>query len=719
MKRTILALVFLILGMGTAFGQITSAPETSEPQQKEPATQQLIDLLKDEAARNALIEQLEATQGKDAAQEIVGEEKALGQQVAETTARIAESVADTLGGLWQSFLVLPQTVSSLGEATDPDILYDALKDLIFVIVVTYGTYLLLRRLSHSLSRRLAQSAAHSTWIRRVWLSILSSLTDLAVVVISWAAGYAITTAFSDGYGVINVRQSLYLNAFLIVMAARVAGRAILAPTYENLRIISLSSHAARILWRWLSVSISILGYGYLLIVNIATTSVGRSAGNAMGMAVGVIVVLLTIALVLRHRAEVAKWFYDVEDTEHRDSFLESLADLWHWPVMIYLLGVLVTVLSRSGDVLLSLLWGSSLIVGTLLLGLAINSALSRSSTRGVRLPFQITKRLPLLEHRLNAFVPKMLAVLRAVLIALVVAVSLNLADLFDLKAWFASDTGDAVVSVLISVSVILFFAFLLWLAITSWIDYRLNPDFGSVPTARETTLLTLLRNAVSIVLLVLVSMVVLSEIGLDIAPLLASAGVLGLAIGFGAQKMVQDIITGIFIQFENAINVGDVVTVAGTTGAVEKLTVRSVSLRDVEGIFHIIPFSSVDMVSNYTRDFSYFLCDMGVAYGEKVQDVKVAMIDAFELLRKDADHEKFILGDLEWFGLQTFGDSAVVLRARIKTTPGKQWGAGRAYNGYLKDVFDERGIEIPYPHRTIQYRVEGNPEAAPSVPADA
>jgi small-conductance mechanosensitive channel len=166
---------------------------------------------------------------------------------------------------------------------------------------------------------------------------------------------------------------------------------------------------------------------------------------------------------------------------------------------------------------------------------------------------------------------------------------------------------------------------------------------------------------------------------------------------------VQDIITGIFIQFENAMNVGDVVTVGGTTGVVERLTIRSVSLRDLHGVYHIIPFSSVDMVSNYVKDYGYFVCDMGVAYRENVDEVKQAMVDAFEELKGDPEQADGILDDLEWFGLNSFGDSAVMLRARIKCVPGRQWGIGRAYNGVLKRVFDDRNIEIPFPHQTIYF----------------
>jgi len=215
----------------------------------------------------------------------------------------------------------------------------------------------------------------------------------------------------------------------------------------------------------------------------------------------------------------------------------------------------------------------------------------------------------------------------------------------------------------------------------------------------------------------------LSEIGINIGPLLASAGVLGLAIGFGAQSMVKDIITGIFIQFENAINVSDVITVGGTTGTVEKLSVRSVSLRDGQGVFHIIPFSSVNMVSNFTRDFSYSVCEMGIAYRENVEDAKQAMHDAFDRLMEDPEIAESIIAPLEWFGITAFGDNAVVLRTRIKTIPGKQWAIGRAYNGHLKTVFDERNIEIPFPQQTIwlgeakdgstqRFRIEAESRAA-------
>ncbi|MEY8839455.1 mechanosensitive ion channel domain-containing protein, partial [Cribrihabitans sp. XS_ASV171] len=374
---------------------------------------------------------------------------------------------------------------------------------------------------------------------------------------------------------------------------------------------------------------------------------------------------------------------------------------WHWPALLYLSGMFFIVLLRPGNAVFEafLASGQVLIVG--LVGFAASGYLSRSMVHGVVLPSSLSERVPLLQGRLNAFVPKTLFVLRVLIFALVVLLALNAIGFIDLHGWMASQFGLRLTGVVISVSLVLLVSFMIWLALTSWVDYRLNPEFGSTPKAREQTLLTLLRNAATIALVVVTLMFVLAEIGLDIAPLLASAGVLGLAIGFGAQKMVQDIITGIFIQLENAMNVGDVVTVGGMTGVVERLTIRSVSLRDIQGAYHIIPFSSVDMVSNYVKDFGYFVCDMGVAYRENVDEVKQAMLDAFEELKGDPEQADGILDEMEWFGLNSFGDSAVMLRARIKCVPGRQWGIGRAYNGVLKKVFDQRNIEIPFPHQTI------------------
>jgi len=283
------------------------------------------------------------------------------------------------------------------------------------------------------------------------------------------------------------------------------------------------------------------------------------------------------------------------------------------------------------------------------------------------------------------------------------AVVLAVADiwrLLDITAWLGTPGARTLLGNFASVALVVLIGLGLHVVAASWVEYRLNPNFGELPTPRERTLMALLRNAFSIALVLVVSMLVLSQIGVNIAPLLAGAGVLGLAIGFGAQKLVQDIITGIFIQLDNAMNEGEVVTVAGISGLVERLTIRSVSLRSLDGIVHVIPFSGVDRVSNMMRHFSCHVVEIGVSRRENIPEVKQAILDAFDKLR-ESEHGQYILEPMEMYGLARFTDSAQVVMARFKIVPGRHWNAGRAFNEIVKQVFDERGIEIPFPHLTL------------------
>ena len=275
---------------------------------------------------------------------------------------------------------------------------------------------------------------------------------------------------------------------------------------------------------------------------------------------------------------------------------------------------------------------------------------------------------------------------------------------FDLAGWYASERGANLVGNLISVAVILIVSLGVWLGLASLIEHKLNPETGhGEPSARAKTLLSLFRNALAIVMVTITGMIVLSEIGINIGPLIAGAGVLGLAIGFGAQKLVQDVITGVFIQVENAMNTGDVVTVGGITGTAERLSIRSVGIRDLSGTYHIVPFSSVDTVSNYMREYGNHLGEYGIGYNESIDDAIEQLQLAFEDLKASEEHGKQLLADLTVAGVTALADSSVNIRVVIKTTPGDQWAVGRAYNRLVKLRFDAAGIEIPFPHTTLYF----------------
>lgn len=691
------------------FLAIFAAAPASAQQDAPTEAQVLIDILENDESRAALIEQLKAS-AAPVIEAAPDEAPSLGRQIAVFTKGAAEQAASSFAAAKTAVERAPEAFNTL-NAEQLDLLVEALKALALVIIATTVVYMALRLWSKRVFRSMGDSIVGAGFARTLAMVILTTVMDLFIVLIAWGIGYLIALAFYGEAGQIGVRQSLYLNAFLIVGLVKVAIRAVVAPSSAELRFIAISDEAARRLSRWFGMIAAVLGYGQLLIVPIVNRQTSLEAGRGVSTLLALVAILIAAGLVIRGRRPAAAWLIG-EDPEDRPGLIRFAARNWHLPVLFYLFSLFVIVAARPDGLIWPVLINSAQVLGVVVAGFLISGAITRSIQNGVHVPSGVSSRLPLLERRLNTFVPKVLLVLRALILFGVVLFALNALDLIDLWALLEGEFGASVTAAMATIFGILVFAFVIWLALTSWIDFRLNPDFGSAPTAREQTLLSLLKNAATIVLIVITAMFVLSELGVDIAPLIASAGVLGLAIGFGAQKMVQDIITGIFIQFENAMNVGDFVTLGGTSGTVEKLTIRSVSLRDVNGVYHIIPFSSVDMVSNAVKGYGNFVCDMGIGYRESVDDAKAAMHDAFDELRS-TDLGGDIIDDLQWFGVNSLGDSAVVVRARIKCLPGKQWGVGRAYNEICKRIFDERDIEIPFPHQTIYFGVDKKGEAPP------
>lgn len=223
---------------------------------------------------------------------------------------------------------------------------------------------------------------------------------------------------------------------------------------------------------------------------------------------------------------------------------------------------------------------------------------------------------------------------------------------------------------------------------------------------RTETLAALMEKTVRAIVIVAAALMTLKAIGIDIGPLLAGAGVVGLAVGFGAQSLVKDVISGFFILLENHMNVGDVVTIAGEAGLVESINLRVTTLRDLSGNVHIIPNGQIATVTNMTKEYSRAVLDIGVAYKENVDEVMRVMKDVGDELAKDPGFSGRILEPMEMLGVDSFGDSSVNIRARITTKPLEQWSVAREYRRRLKNTFDEKGIEIPFPHVTL-YMGEG------------
>ena len=236
-----------------------------------------------------------------------------------------------------------------------------------------------------------------------------------------------------------------------------------------------------------------------------------------------------------------------------------------------------------------------------------------------------------------------------------------------------------------------------------------DPEFQK----RTQTLGSIIRYVLIIAILIVAAMTVLKELGIEIGPVLAAAGIVGLAVGFGAQSLVKDVISGFFILLEDQIRVGDVVQIAGKGGLVEKINLKTTILRDLAGNVHYVPNGHIDVVTNMTKDFSRYVFDIGVAYREDVDEVIEVIKEVDEELRSDPDFKDDIVEPIEVLGLDQFAESAVIIRARTTTKPIKQWRVGREFNRRLKKKFDERNIEIPFPHVTLYMGQDKNGQSPP------
>jgi len=226
---------------------------------------------------------------------------------------------------------------------------------------------------------------------------------------------------------------------------------------------------------------------------------------------------------------------------------------------------------------------------------------------------------------------------------------------------------------------------------------------------RLNTLMGIVRKGVSIIIWAIFIMILLRKINVDIAPILAGAGIIGLAVGFGSQELVRDLISGFFILLENQIRTGDVAIINGTGGLVEKIELRTITLRDLSGVVHIFQNGKINTISNMTKDWSAMVFDIGVAYKEDLTQVMKLMKQVADDMLKEEEYQSKILEPMEIFGLDSFGDSALIVKGRIKTTPNNQWVIGREYRKRLKEVFDQNRIEIPFPHQTIYWGEEIDP----------
>ncbi|MFK4812513.1 mechanosensitive ion channel domain-containing protein [Devosia sp. ZW T5_3] len=717
--RFILVIAALFaLGM-PAFAQQT-APAAAPASASDADIDTLIKIIENDQSRAALIERLQQSASAEPA--VPAEAPAdlsIARQLAEYTRSVAEGASATFAAVGQVFSDLQQGFSGAANG-DLNALRDIAVGVLLVGLGLFGSFLVLRLLVVWLQGVIAGRVANRAWYVRLLGAVGAAAIDGGSVVLAWAIGYVLALSVIGGTaGRMGINQSLLLNAFLVVEMSKLVVRAVLVPRHSALRLLPVSDSNAAYWSFWLARVISLVGYTFMFVSPVIAANLSLGAASAVQALVMVTAVVIGIVIVLQNKLDVRHWLNELAHKREKDGLGQLfmlVGQFWHLVAIGYLLALLVVWFANPERALPFMIAATIQSLIAIVIGAVIVGFVGRFVGVGLRLPGDIKARLPLLEARLHAFVPRVMQVVRWVVIAGVVAAILQAWSLFDFLGWIGSEQGQQIAGSIVSAALIVLVCVVLYVVVASWVEYRLNTTVGKAPTPREKTLLNLFKNAFTIALVVFGLMLALAQIGVNIAPLLAGAGVIGLAIGFGAQKLVQDIITGIFIQFENVMNEGDVVEAAGKSGVVEKLTIRSVTIRDMTGTVHLIPFSSVDQVSNMVRGYSFYVAEFDVAYDSDIEAVKQVLRDAF-VVAMQSEHRDMVIDDLDLQGLVSLTGGAMKVRARIKTMAGKQWGIGRLYSETVKRMLAERDIRSP--SQIVTYRTVDRPQILPPLDDEA
>lgn len=729
--RAFLVALGLLLAMPlTAVAQTPGLPGQAGPPAAAPAdVQRLISTLEDPAARERLVADLKTLlAAEQKQQQAVSPVDAVGAQLlqvlSEGLGTFSEFLLAVGRGIGDPRRLLNWTRQQFEDPLHRAVWADVLLKLALVLGAGGLAGWLIGRGIQPIARRTEQRNAPTIW-HKIPLALARLILDLVPI-----GAFAIATYVVLLFAAPSLLERLVLlaaiNAGVIAGVGTALARTVFCPFAPNLRLFHMDDESAAYAYVWTRRLIQLVLYGYFILQAAVLLGLPRSGYHVAFKLFGLLIALLLIVLVLQNRDAVAQLVRGGRPDGGEGlaavgaggvrSLRRRLAEVWHILALFYVAAVyLVWALGVRGGfdyiVRSTAITLAVLIAARVVLGLT-----RRAGGRLLAINQDLLRRYPLIEERANRYLPH----LRRALLALLQVITLFLilaAWQIDVGAVLRSDTGRQLLGRLASIGLVLGLSLLIWELtsgmITVYLQRRDQDGRVLLRSARARTLLPLVRNALLVLISVMAGLTALSQLSIDIAPLLAGAGVVGLAVGFGAQTLVKDVITGAFILFEDTVNVGDVANINGTSGQVEGMTIRTIRLRDGSGTVHTIPFGSINSISNLTKDFSYYLLDIGVGYRENTDAVQAAMQQVFDGLRKDPAFGPDMIDDFEILGVDRFGESAVHIQARIKTLPVKQWGVGREYNRRLKMKFDELGIEMPFPHRTIYLGVDKQGNAPP------
>ena len=455
----------------------------------------------------------------------------------------------------------------------------------------------------------------------------------------------------------------------------------------------LRHQAFRPLW-WIG---SFAAFGEALSDPRLVATLGQHLAHTAATVANVMAALSTGVFILRFRRPIAHLIRNQPLSRRLtrralSDTIEIIGTFWYIPALL-LVGIsLFATFVSAGDTSTALRQ-SLLCTVLLVLCMVINGLVRRHALK----PQRGHKRHALYSERLKSFVYTL-----AHLVVWLVFIELGL------RVWglslirFTEGDGHEISVKLFGLGGTLLFAWLIWILSDTAIHHALTRSRKGLANARAQTMMPLIRNVLFVTIFIIAAIVALANMGMNVTPLLAGAGVIGLAIGFGAQSLVADLITGLFIIIEDSLAIDDYVDVGGHLGTVEGLTIRTVRLRDIDGIVHTIPFSEIKSIKNYSREFGYAIFRVAIPYNMEIDDAIKLMRDVGQKMRNDPLQRRNIWSPLEIQGVESFESGSAILRARFKTAPIKQWEVSRAFNLSLKRHLDDAGLDLATPRLSVQ-----------------
>ncbi|KVH76161.1 mechanosensitive ion channel protein [Burkholderia cepacia] len=550
---------------------------------------------------------------------------------------------------------------------------------------------------------------HTTLLHRMPRALVSlALRAVPLLVFVGVASLTMSAIGETGTPIESALEAL-IDIYVICRLVTIVSRLFFQPDARQLRLLHISDAWADFAQRSIARIVIVVGACTAAVEIAASFGLSEAGHVALLKAVALVGHLMVSALILRCRQPVAARIRAAgDDRASFEMVANALADAWA-PVSVFIVMALWFVWAldvHNGYRVLITLGGRSIavMIGMRMVSIVVFGALARL--------FQGRDEDRTLVH-LHAYryYPLLRQIVSGAIGIVTVVLLLQIWGVPIFRAFETGTIGHRLASALVTIAIAAIVALLVWEAANIAIERRLQRwtrEGNLVRAARLRTLLPMLRSLLFVMIALVVVLTGLSQLGVNVGPLLAGASIFGVALGFGSQKLVQDFITGIFLLMENAMQVGDWVTLAGVSGTVEYLSIRTVRLRAGDGSLYTIPFSSVTTVNNTNRGLGNAAVKISIAYGEDIDRAIATLKEIGAALRDDPKYRDGILSDFSYWGIDQVDGAALALAGQMQCTDATRWSVQREFNRRIAETFRERGIRIADPQRSVVAYADGS-----------